>query len=317
MQSMKIIKQPKNLTQRLQNILVYLIKNRYLYLMCIPGLIYLAIFHYYPMYGVLIAFKNYSYTKGIAGSAWVGFKYFVKVFSTADFFDTFRNSILLSLLRLAVNMPFPVLLAILVTEIGNTAYKRIAQTVMYLPHFISWVAIGGITLTFLSETSGIVNLLLKRWTGETIPFLSSADMFRGLIVGTSIWKEAGWGTIIYLASLSSVNPELYEAATVDGANRFQKVWHISLPGIASTISIQLILQCGNIMNNGFEQIYMFQNPLNIRSSEVFETYIYKVGLLNTDFSYSTAVGLFKSVVNLILVYVANKGAKLLGQATFY
>ena len=145
----------------------------------------------------------------------------------------------------------------------------------------------------------------------------SSNMFRGLIIGTTIWKEAGWGTIIYLASLSSINPELYEAATVDGANRFQKVWHISLTGIASTISIQLILQCGSIMNNGFEQIYMFQNPLNIRTSEVFETYIYKVGLLNTDFSYSTAVGLFKSVVNLIFVFIANRGASMLGQATFY
>ena len=205
----------------------------------------------------------------------------------------------------------------MVNEIGNMAYKRIAQTVMYLPHFISWVAIAGITITFLSETEGLVNLMIKRATGRTVPFLSSAGMFRGLIISTSIWKEAGWGTIIYLAALSGINPELYEAATIDGANRFQKVWYISLTGIASTISILLILNIGSIMNNGFEQIYMFQNPLNIATSEVFETYIYKVGLKNTEFSYSTAVGLFKSVVNAVFVIIANRGARALGQATFY
>ncbi len=317
MPRMMLVKQPKTVRERFLNLIVYIIKKRYLYLMCIPGLVYLAIFCYTPMYGVIISFKDFSYTKGIMASKWVGFQYFNKVFATADFFDTFRNSILLSLLRLCINMPVPIILALMVNEIRSTVFKRVGQTVMYLPHFISWVAIGGITLTFLSETDGLVNIVIKRMTGHTVPFLSSAAMFRGLIVGTTIWKEAGWGTIIYLASLSAINPELYEAATVDGANRFQKVWHISLSGIASVISIQLILQCGNIMNNGFEQIYMFQNPLNIRSSEVFETYIYKIGLLNTDFSYSTAVGLFKSVVNIILVIIANRGAKLLGQATFY
>lgn len=239
------------------------------------------------------------------------------MFSTKDFFACFKNSIVLSLLRLAINTPIPILLALMVNEIGNMAYKRIAQTVMYLPHFISWVAIAGITITFLSETEGLVNLMIKRATGHTIPFLSSAGMFRSLIISTSIWKEAGWGTIIYLAALSGINPELYEAATIDGANRFQKVWYISLTGIASTISILLILNIGSIMNNGFEQIYMFQNPLNIATSEVFETYIYKVGLKNTEFSYSTAVGLFKSVVNAVFVIIANRGARALGQATFY
>ena len=317
MPKMMLIKQPTTLSERLRNFLVYIIKKRYLYLMCIPGLVYIAIFNYTPMYGIIISFEEFSYSKGIAGSVWTGLAYFDRVFNTPRFFETFRNSVVLSLLRLVVNMPVPIILALLINEMGNKAAKRISQTVMYLPHFISWVAIGGITITFLSETDGLINMMLKRLTGNTVPFLSSENIFRWLIVGTSIWKEAGWGTIIYLASLSSVNPELYEAATVDGANRFQKLWHISLTGIASTISIQLILQCGNIMNNGFEQIYMFQNPANIGSAEVFETYIYKVGLLNTDFSYSTAVGLFKSVVNVILVIIANRGAKLLGQATFY
>lgn len=317
MPKMMLIKQPTTLSERLRNFLVYIIKKRYLYLMCIPGLVYIAIFNYTPMYGIIISFEEFSYSKGIAGSVWTGLAYFDRVFNTPRFFETFRNSVLLSLLRLCINMPVPIILALMFNEIGNMGYKRVTQTVVYLPHFISWVAIGGITITFLSETEGIVNLMIKRMGGETIPFLSSESMFRGLIVGTTIWKEAGWGTIIYLASLSAINPELYEAATVDGANRFQKVWHISLTGIASTISIQLILQCGSIMNNGFEQIYMFQNPANIKTSEVFETYIYKIGLLQTEFSYSTAVGLFKSVVNVILVIIANKGAKMLGQATFY
>jgi len=317
MLDLRTTKNPRGLGERIGNALTYVVKMRYLYLMCIPGLIYLFIFHYVPMYGVIIAFKDFSYTKGIVGSKWLGFSYFARVFGTKDFFACFKNSIVLSLLRLAINTPIPILLALMVNEIGNMAYKRIAQTVMYLPHFISWVAIAGITITFLSETEGLINLMIKRATGRTVPFLSSAGMFRGLIISTSIWKEAGWGTIIYLAALSGINPELYEAATIDGANRFQKVWHISLTGIASTISILLILNIGSIMNNGFEQIYMFQNPLNIATSEVFETYIYKVGLKNTEFSYSTAVGLFKSVVNAVFVIIANRGARALGQATFY
>lgn len=295
----------------------YLVRKRYLYLMCIPGLIYLLIFHYAPMYGIVMAFKDFSYTKGILGSPWAGMKHMNRLFTADKFWQVFGNSLSLSFLRLVVYMPVPIILALMINELRAVRFKRLTQTIMYLPHFISWVAIGGITITFLSETEGIINLLLKRYGRDTIPFLSSSSMFRGLIVGTSIWKEAGWGTIIYLAALSAINPELYEAATVDGANRFQKVWHISVSGIASTISILLILQIGSVMNNGFEQIYMFQNPLNLRTSEVFETYIYKVGLQKTEFSYSTAVGLFKSVVNAILVLIANRAAIALGQASFY
>ncbi len=295
----------------------YFVRMKYLYLLCVPGLLYLILFHYVPMYGIIISFRDFSFVRGIFGSPWVGLVSFERLFTTPKFFDVFINSISLSFLKLILNMPVPIILALMINEIRHRAFKRVTQTIMYLPHFISWVAIGGITITFLSETEGIINLLLKRYGAKTIPFLSSDSMFRGLIVGTSMWKEAGWGTIIYLAGLSAVSPELYEAAVIDGANRFQKVWHISLPGIASTISILLILNLGSVMNNGFEQIYMFQNHMNLSTSEVFETYIYKIGLQQTDFSYSTAVGLFKSVVNALLVLCANKGASLLGQASFY
>jgi putative aldouronate transport system permease protein len=269
------------------------------------------------MYGIIIAFKNFNFAKGILASPWNNFQNFKDLFGSRDFYQIFWNSLSLSVLRLVITFPVPIILAILLNEIGSTVFKRTAQTLLYLPHFISWVVISGITINFLSMQDGLVNIVLERMGLEKINFLASTDWFRTLIISTSIWKEAGWGTIIYLAALTGINPEYYEAALVDGANRFQRIFYITLPSIKSTIVILLILSIGGIMGNGFEQIFLFQNDLNIKVSEVFETYTYRVGILGGRFSFSAAVGLFQSVIGFILVMSANRIARMLGQASYY
>lgn len=294
-----------------------LVKNRYIYLMSIPGLLYLLIFKYVPMYGVIMAFQDFSFKKGIFGSPFNNFAHFKMLFTSNQFYEVLTNSLVLSILRLAVSFPVPIILALLINEIGSRPFKKATQTLMYLPHFISWVTLAGIASNFLSMNDGIINAAIVAMGGNKINFLGSADWFRTVIVGTHIWKEAGWGMIIYLASLTSINPDLYEAATVDGANRWQKILHITLPGLASTIVIQLVLSVGGLMNNGFEQIYLFQNDLNKSVSNVFETYTYKIGISGGRYSYSTAVGLFKNIVGTVLIFSSNRIAKKLGGATLY
>lgn len=297
--------------------LKHIIKNRYIYLMSIPGLIYLFIFKYVPMYGIIMAFQDFSFKKGIFGSPFNNFAHFKTLFTSNQFYEVLTNSLVLSIMRLAISFPVPIILALLINEINNKTYKKATQTLMYLPHFISWVTLAGIATNFLSMNDGIINAAIVAMGGEKINFLGSADWFRTVIVGTHIWKEAGWGMIIYLASLTSINPDLYEAATVDGANRWQKILHITLPGLASTIVIQLVLSVGGLMNNGFEQIYLFQNDLNMSVSNVFETYTYKIGISGGRYSYSTAVGLFKNIVGTVLIFSSNRIAKKLGGATLY
>ncbi len=294
-----------------------LIKNRYIYLMSIPGLVYLIIFKYVPMYGVIMAFQDFSFKKGIFGSPFNHFAHFKMLFTSDQFYSVLTNSLVLSILRLAISFPVPIILALLINEIGSKTYKKVSQTLMYLPHFISWVTLAGIASNFLSMNDGIINAAIVALGGKKINFLGSADWFRTVIVGTHIWKEAGWGMIIYLAALTSINPDLYEAATVDGANRWQKILHITLPGLASTIVIQLVLSVGGLMNNGFEQIFLFQNDLNKSVSNVFETYTYKIGISGGRYSYSTAVGLFKNIVGTVLIFSSNRIAKRLGGATLY
>ncbi len=295
----------------------YIVRKRYLYLLCIPGLVYLIIFRYIPMYGIIIAFKNFNFKKGIFGSPWNSFANFVRLFESEKFYQVFRNSITLSLFRLVMSFPVPIFLAILLNEIRAVPFKRTAQTLMYLPHFISWVVIVGIIINFMSTTDGLVNALIEKLTGHTINFLGSERWFRTLVIGSHIWKEAGWGTIVYLASLSAINPEYYEAATVDGANRFQKIYHITLSGVRDTIVILLILAVGGIMSNGFEQTFLLQNNMNLSVSEVFETYTYRIGIVGGEYSFSAAVGLFQSIINAALVFSANRIAQALGQASFY
>jgi len=276
--------------------------------MILPIVAYYLIFHYGPMYGLQIAFKKYTPGAGIWGSPWVGFKHFTSFFNSYYFWRLLRNTFLINFYELIFSFPIPIILALLLNEIKLKNFKKVSQTFMYLPHFISWVVLGGILTNFLSMNDGLINMLIEYLIGKKINFLGSAEWFRTVIIGSNIWKEAGWGTIIYLAGLSAINPEYYEAATVDGANRYQKLWYITIPGLANTIIVMLILAVGGIMNNGFEQIYLFQNGLNLSVSEVFETYTYRIGIVGGRYSYSTAVGLFKSVIAAIMLFSANYAA---------
>ena len=304
-------------TGRKTNWKSYLWKKRFLYLMCIPGLVYLLLFRYVPMYGIIMAFQNFSFKKGIFGSPFNNFANFRELFGSQIFYRVLRNSLFLSITRLIFSFPVPIVLALLINEIRAKAFKRTAQTLMYLPHFLSWVVLGGIVVNMLSMTDGLVNDVIAAAGGQKINFLGSVDWFRTVIIGSHIWKEAGWGTIIYLSSLTAINPEYYEAAKVDGANRFQQTLYITLPSISGTIVIMLILAIGGLMNNGFEQIFLFKNNLNQSVAEVFETYVYQVGIAGGRYSYSTAVGLFKNVVGAVLVFSSNLIAQKLGQPSFY
>jgi len=284
-----------------------MLKNPLLYLMILPGVVYLIIFHYVPIYGVIIAFKNFSVTKGILGSPWVGLDNFRYLFKSKEFYNVFENSIVLSILRLLWGFPVPIILAILLNEVKHIAYRRLTQTLIYIPHFISWVVIASIVTNLLSPTSeGVINYVVKAFGHEPINFLMEPKYFRSIIICSEIWKEAGWGTIIYLAAMSNIDISLYEAAIVDGIGRVKKIWYITLPGIMSTVFAILILRMGYILNNGFEQIFLLYNPLTYEVADVFETYTYRVGLLEGRFSFATAVGIFQSVVGLLLIFLANR-----------
>ncbi|HBC99311.1 MAG TPA: protein lplB [Lachnoclostridium sp.] len=291
----------------------YLKRKKYLYIMLIPGVFYFLIFHYVPMYGVLIAFKDFSFKKGILGSDWIGLKNFRYMFQLDNFYTVFKNSISLSLLRIVFTFPIPILLALLMNDIKNARYQKFLQTLFYLPHFVSWVVIGSILVNFLSPVNGVINNIIRMLGGEPIFFLAENKYFSPIVVITSIWKDAGWGTIIYLAAITGISGEMYEAAKIDGANKIKCLLYITLPCIKSTIVTMLILRLGSIMNNGFEQIFILQNARNLGVSEVFETYTYRLGLLNGRYSFATTVGLFTSVVGIIFLLASNMISKKLGE----
>jgi putative aldouronate transport system permease protein len=285
----------------------------WLYLFLLPGIVYLVVFKYIPMVGVVIAFEDYNNVKGVFGSSMVGLKHFRYLFASNEFYRVLLNSILISMYRLAAGFPAPILLALLLNEIRSRRYKRVMQTVLYLPHFISWVVIYGILLNFVSPTTGIINILITRLGGEPVPFMMSTKYFRGIVVLTDIWKNAGWGTVVYMASMAGIDPTYYEAAIIDGAGRMKRILFVTLPMISGTIVVMLILRAGSLLSNGFEQIFLMQNALNIEVSEVFETYTYKVGLREGRFSFSAAVGLFQSTVGFVLIFVTNKLSKKFGE----
>jgi putative aldouronate transport system permease protein len=282
------------------------------YLLAAPGILYFLIFHYIPMSGLVLAFKDYSPFIGMIKSPWVGFEHFQQFFSTDNFYVLLRNTLMISLLSLVVYFPFTILLSIMLNEIRLKMFKRISQTIVYLPHFLSWVVIYGITISFFGP-SGVINHYLEQWFDTSALFLVSNDWFRPLIIFQSIWKDAGWGTIIFLAALAGINPELYEAAKVDGANRFHNIWHITLPGIKSTIVILLLLRLGSSLDSNFMQIFLMTNSLNLDVSNVFDLFVYHTGLQQFNYSFAITVGMFKSVVSLILVLGANYLAKLMGE----
>lgn len=291
----------------------YISKKRYLYILLLPCLIYFIIFHYIPMYGVILAFKDFSFAKGILGSDWVGFDNFKYMFELSDFYRVFFNSLYINILKMLFFFPVPILLSLCLNEIGNKIFKRTTQTLIYLPYFISWVVIGGILVNFLSPSWGVVNNVIKSMGMEPIFFLGNDAYFRPMVVITEIWKGAGWDTILYLATISSINPELYESAIIDGANRLKRIIYITIPHIKNIIIIIALLRIGHIMHNGFEQIFVLQNRSNLNVSEVFETYTYKIGILTGRFSLGTTVGLFTSVIGMVLLVISDRLAKASGE----
>lgn len=292
-------------------------KDKWLYFLLLPGLLYFLLFKYVPMWGVLLAFKNYQPYTGFWNSEWVGVEHFRLFFSNPEFFMLLRNTLLLSFYNLLFFFPAPIILAILLNEVRIAIFKRSIQTMIYVPHFISMVIVASMTYVFLTTAGGPVNELIYAYTGQKIEFLASPEWFRTIIILQTIWKECGWGTIIFLAALAAVDVEQYEAAIMDGANRWKQIWHITLPSISSTIIILLILRMGNVLENGFEQIYLLLNPLNREVAEVFDTYVYMMGITQGAFSYSTAVGLFKAIIGVILVLGSNYLAKKFGQSGLY
>ena len=298
--------QPRKL--RFFRFMAHIKRFYWLYLFLVPGIMYIYLFKLRPIYGLQIAFKDYSIVKGIWESPWTdyfGFGHFVDLFKSVKFADVFGNSISLSLLRLLFSFPVPILLALALNEITSTRYKKITQTIMYLPHFIGWVIVYTILQGLLSQANGAVNQIIAAHGGTKIPFLASEEWFRPVLIISEIWKEAGWGTVVYLSALAGIDPALQEAALIDGANRWQRIRHVYLPCILSTVTVMLIMRMGSILNNGLDQMLLFQNSMNIDISEVLETYSYKVGLREGRYAFGTAIGLFQSVVGCIMVFLSN------------
>ncbi len=295
----------------------YVKSHKWLYLLFLPGLIFFIVFKYIPMAGLIIAFQQFSPYRGFLGSEWVGLYHFQNLFSGSDFRMLMENTLILSILNLIFYFPAPIILALLLNEMRAQAYKRITQTLVYIPHFISFVIVYTLTYQLLNVNDGIVNQIIEAITGHTVNILGEPEYFRGLIVGQNIWKETGYGTIIFLAALSGVDLQLYEAAEVDGAGRLRMLWHITLPAIRGTIVMMLILKVGTIMNTGYEQIFLMANDLNVSKAEVFDTYVYKRGITMGQYSYATAVGFFKSFVAMILVLFSNWLAKRCGESGLY
>lgn len=282
--------------------------------MILPGIIFILVFTFIPLYGVLIAFKEYNIVTGIRGiftAEWVGLDNFREFVNDINFWNMLRNTLGINILGLLINFPLTILFALMLNELTSQHFKKLTQTVTYLPHFISWSIFGGLIINILSPSSGVVNYVLLQLgiISEPIHFLGEQDYFWLLAVLTNLVKELGWGAILYLAAIAGIDQEMYEAAYMDGATRFQRIWHITLPSITGTIVILLVFSISNILNSGFDQFFVLQNPLNIDNSEVIDTYVYKVGLREFRMEYATAVGLMKTVIALILLYLANLTAK--------
>lgn len=309
------VKQEKVL--RRQKVLAGIKTNKLLYLMIFPGVLYFLIFKYLPMAGLIIAFQDYQPYLGILDSPWVGFKHFIRLFTEPTFFMLLNNTLILFALNIVIFFPLPIILSLMLNEVKNKYFKSGIQTLIYIPHFMSWVIIVSITYVFLNVDGGVINELLATIGLEKISFLTSPDWTRTVYISQIIWKELGWSTIIYLAAITAVDTQLYEAAEMDGAGILRKTWHVTLPAIRPVIITLLILKIGSTLDLGFEHMYLLLNSLNRSVAEIFDTYIYTAGLKNGQLSFSTAVGLFKGIVGLILVIFANKLAKKFGEDGVY
>ena len=296
-----------------------ILPNWDLYLIVSVPVAYIVIFHYVPMYGAQIAFRNFSPIKGIWGSPWVGFEHVVRFAESFSFWRIFGNTLGLSIYHLAAGFPIPIMLALSLNYARSRAFKKTVQLVTYAPHFISTVVIVGMILQFLATRGGIVNALIGLAGIEAVNFMGEPAYFKSIYVWTEVWQETGWGAIIYLAALSAIDPELHEAAIVDGASRVQRIVHIDIPGILPTVTILLILRFGRVLFVGFEKVLLMQNPLNLPSSEIIQTYVYKIGLVSAipNYSYAAAIGLFSAVISFVLLVLVNQFAKRLGQTSLW
>lgn len=304
-------------TAKKETLFSYMKRHKWMYLLMLPGIIYFIIFKYVPMGGLIISFQNYSPYLGIAGSEWVGVEHFKNFFMNPDFKMLLINTFSISILNLVFFFPMPIILALLLNEVKNKFMKKSVQTMIYIPHFISMVIVASLTFTLLNTESGIINQIVYAVTGQKLEFLSDPKYFRWIIVIQNIWKETGWGMIIFMAALAGVDTQLYEAAQVDGAGKLRQMWHITLPAIKSTIIIMLIMKVGTLLNTGFEQIFLMKNSLNSSVAEVFDTYVYTLGITQGAFSYSTAVGMFKSLVATVMVVSTNWICKKCGETGLY
>ncbi|SCW33794.1 putative aldouronate transport system permease protein [Paenibacillus tianmuensis] len=288
------------------------LRYKWLYLLMVPGIVYYLVYHYVPMFGLVVAFKKYNLMKGMWGSEWVGFDNFRTIFTSPEFPSLLRNTILISVYRILFNMVPDVLLALMLNEIRVNWFKRIVQTITYGPHFLSWIIVYGLVFSFFAPGAGLVTTFFRDLGWGELDVLANSEYFRSLLVSTDIWKSTGFGAIIYLAALSSINHELYEAAVVDGAGRWRQLWHITLPGIREVFILLLILRIGHIMDAGFEQVYIFLNARVYDVGDILDTWIFRRGIEQMEFSVPAAMGVFKSVIGLALVIGANKLAKKVG-----
>ena len=317
--SSQIAETPRYAKRNRRSVLKRIQLNWQLYLLVFLPVAYIIVFHYVPMYGAQIAFKNFRVAMGITKSPWVGFEHFIRFFKSFEFSRLMGNTIIISLYSLAVGFPFPIILALLLNYVNNRRYKKTVQMITYAPHFISTVVMVGMIIQFLSPQVGVVNNIIEATGGTRVNFMGKAEYFRHLYVWTGVWQSTGFSSIIYMAALAGIDPQLHEAAMVDGASKLKRMWHIDLPGLLPTAVILLILNCGFILSVGFDKVFLMQNPINLRVSEIISTYVYKTGLASqsVNYSYPAAIGLFQSLVGFMLLLIVNGFAKRVGETSLW
>lgn len=294
-----------------------MIRNYQLYLLLLPAVVYFLVFRYIPMYGLQIAFKEYYPNKGFLWSPWVGLEHFQRFFRSSDIWMILTNTLTINVYNVLIGFPFPILLALMINNVSKLRIKKIIQTTVYAPYFISTVVLVGMIQIFLSPRSGIINHLVTLLGFKPVFFMAKPELFKNIYILTDIWQNSGWNSIVYIAALASISIELHEAGIVDGASRLQRIWHIDLPGIMPTAVVLLTLSCGRLLTLGFEKIYLMQNDLNRKASEVISTYVYKIGIYQADYSYATAIGLFEALISLIIVVGVNKLAQRISDSTLW
>lgn len=287
------------------------VRDKWLYLLLLPGIVFLIIFRYIPIFGNVIAFMDYN-PYDAAQTTWVGLKHFQDLLTRPQFLQVFGNTLYISILKMVCGFPVPIILALMMNEMKNLKFKKVAQTLLYLPNFISWVVLAGLIMNMLDPDTGLVTGIINSISGEQVQVLTDTRYFVPMLIVTDIYKGAGWGTIIYFAALSGIDPQLYEAAEIDGARKWKQLLHITLPSITPTIVVMLILSCNNIVNAGFDQIFMLYTALVFSVADIIDTYVYRIGIQNADYSFSTAAGLFKSVIAFVMILIVNTVAKKTG-----